>query len=266
MGKLENKVAVITGAGSGIGAATAELFARERAKVIVADINAESGREVERKILGAGGAARFVETDATKGEDVRRMFDTAERELGGVDIVHNNAAAILIGKVGDLSDEDWDLSVVGGLRPYFLGTKYAIPHLKRRGGGVIINTASVAGLCADHGLGTHNTCKAGVIGLTRNAAIEYARDNIRVNAICPSATLSPPMQMLLSNPDAARAIETAHPLRRASEPTEQASVALFLASDEASYITGVAIPVDGGLMAHSGIQIHWDRLFQDSVE
>lgn len=260
MGRLEGKVAVVTGAGSGIGAATVKLFGREGAKVVVADINAEAGKSVEAEISSAGGSAKFVEVDVTKAEDVQRMFEVAERELGGVDVIHNNAAAILIGNVADLSEEDWDLSMRGGLRGYFLGTKYGIPYLKRRGGGAIINTASVAGFTANHGLATHNVCKTAILGLTRSTAVDYAQDNIRANAVCPGGTLSPPMRMLLSRPDTSESVKSV-PMGRAAEPIEQAYAALFLASDAAAYVTGVALAVDGGLLAFSGDPIHWDRLF-----
>jgi len=260
MGRLEAKGMIVTGAGSGIGAASAITFAQEGGKVLVTDINGEGAAATVETIKSAGGTAEMMVVDATDSAQVQEMIGRAESLWGGLDVLHNNAANIKLGRVGDVSEEDFQWTIQQSILPFFLGTKYAIPAFNRRGGGVIVNTASVAGLIADKGLVTHVTCKHAVLGLTKSTALDYAKENIRANAFCPAATLSPSMRAMLdAAPEHAAAVELATPMGRASEPEEQAKVALFLASDDSSYMTGAAIAVDGGLVSFGGIQIDWGQ-------
>lgn len=260
MSRLAGKVAIVTGAGSGIGAASATLFAAEGANVFVTDIDADRAASVTETIRRAGGTSESMTVDATDPTQVQDMVNRAEAIWGGLDILHNNAANIKLGRVGDLSEADFEWTLKQSIMPFFLGTKYAIQAFMRRGRGTIVNTASVAGLIADKGLATHVTCKHAVLGLTKSTALDYAKYNIRANAFCPAATLSPPMRAMLdANPLHAKAVAEATPMGRASEPVEQARVALFLASDESSYVTGSAIVVDGGMLSFGGIQIDWGQ-------
>jgi len=260
MNRLAGKVAIVTGAGSGIGAASATLFAAEGASVLVTDIDVDRAASVVEDIRRTGGTADMMAVDATDSAQIKEMIDRTESLWGGLDILHNNAANIKLGRVGDISEADFEWVLKQSIMPYFLGTKYAIPAFMRRGAGTIVNTASVAGLIADKGLVTHVTCKHAVLGLTKSTALDYAKHNIRANAFCPAATLSPPMRaMLAAAPEHAKAVALATPMGRPSEPIEQANVALFLASDESSYITGSAITVDGGLLCFGGIQIDWGQ-------
>ena len=242
-GRLKNKVAVVTGGGSGIGRAIAERFYAEGASVVVADV---SGKETEvAKVLGERALA--VHTDVTISADVQAMFKAAVDRFGGIDIVCNNAG--IDGDMcllADFDEENYERIMAINLRGVFLGIKYAIPLLKKRGGGSIINTASTAGITATPGLGVYGATKAAVMQLSRSAAVEYAMDKIRVNAICPAMIETPLVSHLLkSNPDDAARVLAVTPMGRVGQPKEVADVALFLASNESSYVTGVSLPVDG---------------------
>ena len=245
MGRLTGKAAIITGAGSGIGWAAARRFADEGARVVCADI---SGRE--REIAGLlGEVALPVSVDVTKSADVQRMVATAVDHFGRLDILLNNAgfggphAAL-----ADIDEATFDTILAINLKGVFLGMKYAIPAMLDAGGGAIVNTASASGLVGWKGLSCYAAAKAAVVQMTKSAALDYAKTNVRINAICPGMTYT---GMAGGKPDdeVPPGDYLPTPMARWGEPAELASAALFLASDEASFITGAALAVDGGYSA-----------------
>jgi len=247
--RLEGKVAIITGGSSGIGRATAELFAKEGAKVVVADYNARAGQEVVQVIEDAGGDALFVEVDVSDAAQVQRMVQAALEAYGGVDILFNNAAVLIFGTVLDTSEEAWRRVMDINLTGVFLCSKAVIPHLIERGGGAIINMSSSTGAHDGNGnAAAYVTSKGGVTLLTRCMAIDHAKDNIRVNAIAPGPTDTPMLRGAMS-PEQLAAFATTFPMKRLGQPEELAHAALFLASDEASFVTGAVWAVDGGQTA-----------------
>lgn len=251
--KLDGKVAIITGAGSGIGRATALLFAREGARVVVADVVEAAGRETVAQIEASGGEAAFVRVDVSQAAEVENMVRVAVDRFGGLDVLFNNAGLTIPAMVTETSEEVWDKSIDVNLKGVMLGCKYAIPEMLKRGGGAIINTASMLGLVASPRQAPYSAAKGGVVLLTKQVAIDYAHANIRVNCICPSEVNTPMHRKFIEetpDPEATRRrLLERIPLNRVAEPEELASVALFLASADSSYITGVALPVDGGLTA-----------------
>jgi len=251
--RLAGKVAIVTGGGSGIGRATAVLFAREGARVVVADYAPEGGQETVRMIREHGGEALFVESDVSKAEDMQRLVQTTVDAYGRIDILFNNAAVTIPASVVDATEEVWDKTMDIDLKGVFLLSKYAIPHLINGGGGSVINMASMCGLVASPSQAPYSAAKGGVVALTRQMAIDYARYNIRVNGIAPSEVRTPMFLGFIHRaPDPEKKMQelvARIPMGRVAEPEEIARVALFLASDESSYITGVTLPVDGGLTA-----------------
>lgn len=251
--KLNQKVAIVTGAGSGIGRATALLFAREGARVVVADVVEAAGRETVAQIEASGGEAAFVRVDVSQAAEVENMVRVAVDRFGGLDVLFNNAGLTIPAMVTETSEEVWDKSIDVNLKGVMLGCKYAIPEMLKRGGGAIINTASMLGLVASPRQAPYSAAKGGVVLLTKQVAIDYAHANIRVNCICPSEVNTPMHRKFIEetpDPEATRRrLLERIPLNRVAEPEELASVALFLASADSSYITGVALPVDGGLTA-----------------
>jgi NAD(P)-dependent dehydrogenase (short-subunit alcohol dehydrogenase family) len=246
--KLANKVALITGAGSGMGKSAALIFAREGAKVAAVDINEAQVEETAGEISKNGGDAIALRADVSNSEDVKRVVDETVAKFGGLNIVYNNA-----GIEGDsnflsnMTEEQFDRVIAINLRGVFLGMKHALPHLVNAGGGSIINQASIAGLIAVRGGAAYAAAKAGVIALTRVGALEYGRYNIRVNAICPGAIETPMAQRIRQGqPPNPKAIQRISVLGRMAEPEEIAKVALFLASDDASFATGAPFIIDGG--------------------
>ncbi len=250
--RLENKVALITGAGSGIGRESARLFAQEGAAVVVADVDEVGGQETVAQIREAGGRALFVHADVSRAADCRNMVAAAEETFGGLHVLFNNAG-IMLAEDGDAVDTDeaiWDRTMAVNLKGVFLGCKYGIPALRRSGGGSIINVASFVALM---GAATpqiaYTASKGGVLSLTREIAVIHARENIRANALCPGP-LRTELLMKVLDTEAKRHRRLVHiPMGRFGEAVEIARVALFLASDESSYMTGATVVVDGGITA-----------------
>ena len=241
--RLEDRVAIITGAASGIGRATAHQFAREGAAVIIADINRDGGKACEREIVAGGGKAMFVETDVRQVRDLRRMVGSAVETYGGLDILHNNAFWNAPGAAQDISEAEWQSTLAVTLTAVWQGSKLAIPHLLESGRGVILNTASVHSIVGLAGSAAYQAAKGGVLSLTRALSLELA-PRVRVVAILPGAIATPATKDVPA--DAHAEFVNQVPLGRMGQPAEIASVAAFLASDEASYITGTGIVADGG--------------------
>lgn len=254
MGRLDGKVAIITGGASGIGAATVRRFAEEGAAVVCADINGAGGTALADELRSAGRRVVFQHTDVSVLADLDAAVAAARSQFGGLDIIHNNAAWSGGGYTADIEPEVWDRSIQIMLTGVFYGMKAAIPAMLERGGGAIINTSSVESFVAEIMAAPYNTAKAGVVNLTRTVAVEYGRKKIRANCICPGVVDTPLFHLLEQIAPKKRAeVAAAHALGRILEPVEIANVALFLASDESSAITGAAIVADGGLTCNSPI-------------
>ena len=250
MGKLDGKVAVITGAASGMGRATALRFAKEGAAIVVADLNSQAGEATVSEIAASGGRAVFQHTDVASDAAIKALIDRAVSEYGRLDITYNNAGiGGATGRLEDLTAPDWDKSFVILTRAVFLGIKYSVAPMRKVGGGSIISTSSVAGLRGVAGLHAYSAAKAAVVSLTESAAIELGHDRIRVNCICPGGVVTPLVYRgMRGGEDAARAaMARSQPIPRAGRPEDIAAMALFLASDDAEWITGTAMVVDGGM-------------------
>lgn len=257
MARLEGKVAVITGAASGIGEATARLFAFERAAVVLADINDERGEKLAEEIRANGGNARYIHADVAREADVKAMIELAAADCGRLDTIFNNAGyGGTTGPVAEIPVEEFDATVGVLLRGVFLGIKHAAPIMSAQGSGSIISTSSVAGLRAGYAPHVYSVAKAAVIQLTRTVAMELGEKGVRVNCICPGGIATPLLATAFSaaEPDEAAALELVkqtismfQPIRRAGLPEDIASAALWLASDESTFVNGHALVVDGGL-------------------
>ena len=247
--RLKNKIAVIAGAATGIGRASALLFAREGAAVAVGDINDAAGAETIASIRQAGGEGVYVHCDVGVPADVERLVETAVAAYGRLDIIFNNVGIDIVGKVHETSEETWERCININLSGAFRGMKYAIPHMLRGGGGSIISTASIQGLVAFDGYAAYAAAKGAIVQLTRQVAFDYGRHNIRVNCICPGTVLTP---MVINQLDPAHmeagieAIGQTIPLGRIGQPEDIAAAALYLASDDSRWVTGHALVVDGG--------------------
>jgi len=250
MAELSGKVAVITGAASGMGKAASMLFAKEGAHVVLADLNVKGGEQVAQD-ASAMTRCVFQRTDVSQEEDIAALVKRAADEFGGLDIMFNNAG--IGGAVGPLEDigvEDWDKTQAVCLRGVFLGIKHAVKPMRARGGGAIVSTASIAGVWGYPNLHAYCAAKAGVVNLTRSAALEFAGDNIRVNCIAPGGVSTPIVYGGLANKAAVEEFLTrAQPIQRAGQPEDIAQAALFLASERSSFVTGQTLIVDGGAVA-----------------
>jgi NAD(P)-dependent dehydrogenase (short-subunit alcohol dehydrogenase family) len=241
--RLAGKVAIITGAASGIGRATAMRFAQEGARVVVADINAAGGQETAELVKSQGGEAAFIATDIGRETDLEQMIAFAVNTYGGLDILHNNAYWTEATPILETTLENWQRTLDVTLRPVFLASQLAVPHLQARGGGVILNTASVHSIVGVRRFIAYQAAKGGVLSLTRALALELAPE-IRVVAILPGAIDTPAVGM--DDKSAIGNLIALTPLGRLGKPEEIASLAAFLASDEAAFITGTGIVIDGG--------------------
>jgi len=250
--RLEDKVALITGAGSGIGLESALLFADEGAAVVVVDVNNAAGKEAVQQIEAKGGKAIYVHADVSKAEDCKKMVEAAEQNFGKLNILFNNAGIMDSADDNAMTTEEsvWEKTMAINLKGVFLGCKYGIPALKRAGGGSIINTASfVAVLGAATPQLAYTASKGGVLAMTRELAVIHAREGIRVNALCPGP-LRTELLMKFLNTDQKKQRRLVHiPMGRFGEAKEIAKAALFLASDDSSYMTGASLMVDGGITA-----------------
>jgi 3-oxoacyl-[acyl-carrier protein] reductase len=248
--RLQEKVALVTGGGSGFGEGIARLFAQEGAALVIADLNAEAGERVRDAIRAAGGRAEALACDVSRRDDVRRMLEFAVASYGRLDILVNNAGITHRNKpLSEVSEDEFDRIFAVNVKAVFLAIQEALPLFRRQGGGCVINTSSTAALRPRPGLAVYNSSKGAVNTLTKSLAGELAGDGIRVNAICPVIGETGLMETFMGCPDTPENREkfvATIPLGRFSTPADIAQAALYLASDEAAFITGVALEVDGG--------------------
>jgi NAD(P)-dependent dehydrogenase (short-subunit alcohol dehydrogenase family) len=253
-GHMDGKVVLITGASAGIGRATALQFAEAGAQVVVADIAVEGGEETVRLLEEAGGAGHFMKVDVTQSAEVEELVNQTVERYGRLDYAVNNAGIEgAVALTPDYSEEMWNRVLAINLTGVWLGMKYQIPQMLRQGGGAIVNTASILGLVAAPTFCAYNASKHGVVGLTKTTALEYAEKGIRVNAVCPGF-IETPMVMERGvrageDEEVYRSIEQLHPMKRLGQAEEIAEAIVWLCSDAASFVTGVALNVDGGYVA-----------------
>jgi NAD(P)-dependent dehydrogenase (short-subunit alcohol dehydrogenase family) len=250
MNILQGKRAIVTGGASGIGRATAQLFAREGAEVAIADINDLAGQALTRDIQADGGKAIFIHCDVTSAEDCRQAIRTTVDKLGGLDILFNNAGAIRRADVVETSEAEWDQVMAVNVKSVFLMSKFAVPVMAAAGGGVIINSGSGWGLKGGGRAFSYCAAKGAVVNMTRAMAIDHGPQNIRVNCVCPGDTDTPMLReeavQIGQSEENFMADAADRPLGRFGEPIEVAQAVLYLASDAASYVTGTTLVVDGG--------------------
>ena len=248
--RLEGKVAIVTGSTWGIGRATAGLFAREGAKVVVSGRTAEQGPVVVEEIRAAGGEAVFYRADVAHSDQIRGLIEFAVQTYGRLDVLMNNAFSGRNASVVEVEEADWDYQLAVALKAVYLGAKYAIPEMIKGGGGSIINISSVHGLLAGPRNAPYEAAKAGMINLTRQIAVDFGRQGIRANAICPGWIVTERGEKWLAeHPEAVRRNTLVYPIGRPGRAIDIARAALFLASEESSFVTGHALVVDGGLTA-----------------
>jgi NAD(P)-dependent dehydrogenase (short-subunit alcohol dehydrogenase family) len=264
--RLEGKVAIITGSAQGIGKGTAKLFAKEGAKVVVADIDDAKGEETVAEIRAAGGEAAFVHADVEHEDAIRAMVGFAVERHGKLDVLMNNAYWSKNGTVVDLERTDWDRSLNTMVRAIYLGSKYAIPHLIEAGGGSIINTASVHGYLAAARSAAYEASKAAVINLSRQIAVDFGPQGIRCNAICPGWIITERgEERIAQHPRIYDRNIQMYPVRRGGRPIDIAYGALYLASDESTFVTGTALVIDGGLTCwlQDSLGYHLEQYFKE---
>ena len=247
MGRLDGKVALISGGARGQGAAEAKMFARESAKVVFGDVLDREGKEVEQEIRGLGGAATYVHLDVTKEIDWREAVEIAVDKYGKLDVLVNNAGILIRKTIEDTSEEEWDEVMAVNAKGVFLGTKCAIPAMRRAGGGSIINISSTAGLVGSpYGYGAYTATKGAVRLFTRVTAVQHARDKIRCNTIYPGGIDTPMLRDIFGDPAERQERMSRIPLGRIGSPDDIAYGVLYLASDESSFVTGAELLIDGG--------------------
>ncbi len=247
---MQGKVALITGGGSGIGRAASMAFARGGAKVVIGDVVAEGGNRTVELIKDTGGEAIFVPTDVTVGREVERLVKATVDTYGGLDYAYNNAGIEGAQKgLVDCTEEEWQRVIAINLTGVWLSMKHEIPAMIRRGGGSIVNTSSVMGLVGAPSIPAYIASKHGVAGLTREAALEFAKSKIRVNAVCPGAIRTPMIERIIAGGATEKDLAAPQAIPRLGRPEEIAAAVVWLCSDAASFVTGVAMPVDGGWMA-----------------
>lgn len=245
--RLEGKVAVITGGTFGIGESTAKLFSKEGAKVVIAARNEEKGSMVVKDIKDSGGEALFVKTDVSKEKDIQNLIEQTVETYGKVDILFANAGVGGMSNVDDLCLDEWNHTINVDLTGVFLSNKYAIAEMKKTGGGSIINCASILGHVGQPAVAAYSAAKGGVVNMTRTLAVENAKHGIRVNAVCPGYVVTNILDGL--SEEMLEELKSLHPIGRLGKPEEIAYAVLFLASDEASFVTGANLLVDGGYTA-----------------
>lgn len=253
--RFDARVAIVTAAGSGIGAATAMRLAAEGARVVVADLSGTRAQATARAIAAAGGEAAGLKMDAAEPPAVEATVELALSRWGRLDVLVNNAGYGEPALLCDTTIESWNRTLAVTLTSVFLGLKHALPVMRRQGRGAVVNTASVSGLAGDIGMPAYNAAKAGVVNLTRAAALECAGQGIRVNCVCPGGIDTRVTQILAGDraDELRRTMAAVHPLQRMGSAEEIAAAIAFLASDDASFITGAALVADGGLTAASGL-------------
>jgi NAD(P)-dependent dehydrogenase (short-subunit alcohol dehydrogenase family) len=250
--QLKGKLTVITGAATGIGRATAQLFAQEGAQVVIADVNEEDSQETVDYIASEDGSAWFVRTDVSQAEEMKALMESAAELMGGIDVIFNNAGAQRSGAVTDFDEADWDLLMTINPKSCFLSAKYGVPYLRERGGGSIVNMASIAGLKGGPGMTAYSASKGAVVAFTKALAAELAPDNIRVNCVCPgwidTPFNQPAIEFMGGRSSQEEMVQQTVPLQRQGSPKEIAPSILYLASNASSYMTGKELVIDGGLL------------------
>ncbi|MCY1082818.1 SDR family oxidoreductase [Archangium lansingense] len=252
MKQLEGKVALVTGASSGIGRATAIAMARAGAKLVVASRGHEGNAETVELIRKEGGEAIAIRTDVTNASDIEALVRGTVEHYGRLDVAFNNAGTTVAPKaLHEFDEAEWDLVLDTNLRAVWLCMKYQVRQMLAQGGGAIVNMSSMAGLIGTKGLGAYTASKHGVLGLTKTAALEYAQQRIRVNAVCPAVIRGTVLveSLFREHPEVGKALEATHPIGRAGQPQEVAEAVVWLCSDAASFVTGHALNVDGGTFA-----------------
>ena len=249
--RLDGKVALVTGGASGIGRATALTFAREGAKLVIADMNEDGGQQTVHMITEKGGEAIFVRIDVSQAVEVQALISQAVSTYGRLDCAHNNAGISGGGRAltAEYSEDTWHQVIAVNLTGVWLCMKYEIVQMLSQGSGAIVNTASVAGLIGGRGLAAYVASKHGVVGLTKTAALEYAQQGIRVNCVCPCVIQTPMTERGLSDPERRARIIASEPMGRVGTPEEIAEAVIWLCSDAASFVTGHTMPIDGGYVA-----------------